>query len=177
MLPGNQPGIESPLVLEAHPMKTMVSRWALCIGAVAVFACLVATRGESQDVTLKPTFGSVNLRAGFVPDPYTKNLISGGPIQTNLGGVNAWVAKAPDFRLNYTAGNFALTIMAESGSDTTLLINLPNNTWIANDDGPNTGLNPLLKFAQPMSGQYDIWVGSFKQGDAAQAKLIITELK
>ncbi len=158
-------------------MKRFGSRLALSLGAVAVLACLFTSRGETQDVSLKPTFGGVTLRAGFVPDPYTKTLTAGGNIKTNLGNVNAWVAKAPDFRLNYTAGNFALTIIAESAEDTTLLINLPNGQWIANDDGPNTGLNPLLKFAQPQSGQYDIWVGSFAEGKFPQAKLIITELK
>ena len=158
-------------------MKKFGSRLALHLGAVAVLACLFTQRGETQDVSLRPTYGTVNLRAGFVPDPFFQNVAAGGPIQTNLGGVNAWVARAPDFRLNYTRGNFALTFMAESAEDTTLLINLPNGTWVANDDGPNTGLNPLLRFAQPLSGQYDIWVGTFNQGKTPPARLVITELK
>ena len=96
-------------------MKKFGSRLALHLGAVAVLACLFTQRGETQDVSLRPTYGTVNLRAGFVPDPFFQNVAAGGPIQTNLGGVNAWVARAPDFRLNYTRGNFALTFMADSG--------------------------------------------------------------
>jgi len=42
------------------------------------------------------------------------------------------------------------------------------------DSGGN--LNPLLKFANPQSGQYDIWVGTIGK-DTAPAVLKITELK
>ena len=81
-----------------------------------------------------------------------------------------------ELRLDYTAGTFPLTIYAQSDADTTLLINLPDGTWVANDDGPNTGLNPLLRFPNPQSGRYDIWVGTIGK-DNAKAKLKITELK
>jgi hypothetical protein len=151
-------------------------RWALRVGAIAVIVSLCTVRAETQDPTEKPTFGKVELKAGFTPDPFVKELTAGGEIRTKLGGVNAWVAKAPDFRLNYTAGNFALTIYAESKSDTTLLINLPDGTWIADDDSGGN-LNPLIKLEKPKSGQYDIWVGSFKENELPKAKLMITELK
>ena len=86
------------------------------------------------------------------------------------------MTKAPDFKLSYTAGNFPLTIHVESEADTTLLINLPDGTWVANDDQAPGNLNPLLKFAKPMSGRYDIWVGTFGK-ENAKATLKITELK
>jgi len=148
---------------------------ALRLGAVVVLVCFFAGRAETQDPSLKPTYGQVNLKSGFNPDPFTKVLTGGGPIKTNLGGVNAFVAKAPDFRLIYTKGSLPLTISAESKGDTTLLINLPNGQWVANDDG-GKGLNPQLKFNTPQTGQYDIWVGTYKQGALPQATLRITEL-
>ena len=49
-----------------------------------------------------------------------------GQLKTNLGGVPAYVAKAPDFSLHYTKGKFPLTFTVSSVGDTTLLINLPN---------------------------------------------------
>ena len=151
--------------------------WALRCGAAVLFGSLIVNSGSTQDPDLKPTYGSVALKAGFEPDPFTKNLDAGGPIQTNLGGVKAWVAKPPDFSLTYTAGKFPLTIHVESKADTTLLINLPDGKWVANDDGPNNGLNPLIKFAKPQSGRYDIWVGTLEKGITPPAKLFITELK
>ncbi len=138
---------------------------------------LVRDHGWNTGCVLKPTYGTVDLKAGFTPDPFVKKVEAGGDVRTDKGGVTAWVAKAPDFRLNYTAGNFALTIYAESDADTTLLINLPDGKWVANDDGPGTGLNPLLKFAKPQSGQYDIWVGTVEGGKTPPAKLMISELK
>lgn len=122
---------------------------------------------------LSPSYGTVNLRHGFLPDPYVKSLVAGGSQRVNKGGVNMYVARSPDVRLNYTAGSYPLTIRAESGEDTTLLINLPNGQWIANDDGGGNR-NPLIRLSRPQSGRYEIWVGTYNSG-TAQAKLIITE--
>ena len=148
----------------------------LRLGLGAILMVVVVDRAGTQDPELKATYGEVKLKAGFEPDPYTKKVKAGGEINTKLGGVAAWVAKAPDFKLFYTAGKYPLTITVECDKDTTLLINLPDGKWVANDDGPN-GLNPILRFAKPQSGRYDIWVGTFEKGGFPPAKLIITELK
>jgi hypothetical protein len=159
-------------------MKTFAAcRNVLAFGIVTLAVCLCTSRAQPQDPNLKATFGSVTLKAGFLPDPFAKKLIAGGPIKTNLGGVAAWVAKPPDFKLHYTAGKFPLTIHVVSDEDTTLLINLPDGTWVANDDQAPGNLNPLLRFAKPQSGRYDIYVGTFKQGITPPATLYITELK
>jgi hypothetical protein len=143
------------------------------IAALAIVLLAVGHVQAQPDPNLKPTFGAVTLKAGFLPDPYTKELVAGGPLRTDLGGVNAHVAKAPDFSLHYTAGNFALTITARSKGDTTLLINLPDGSWVADDDSGGD-LNPLLRFTKPQSGRYDIYVGTFGK-DTVPATLIITE--
>ena len=145
-------------------------------GALLVLPWTHAGRpAQAQDPTLKPTYGSATLNAGFANDPHVVKLDAGGEIRTNKGGFMHYVAKAPDFSLNYTAGKFALTIYAESKADTTLLINLPDGTWVADDDSGGN-LNPLLKFGKPQSGRYDIWVGTIGK-DTAAAVLKITELK
>jgi hypothetical protein len=159
-------------------MKVFVGRhvaWRL--GAVALLTCVCAEHARAQDPNLKATYGSVTLKAGFTPDPYARKLEAGGPVQTNRGGLTAWVAKAPDFQVYYTAGSFALTFHVQADADTTLLINTPNGEWVANDDGPNNGLNPLLRFASPLSGRYDIWVGTLSQGGTPPATLFVTEVK
>jgi hypothetical protein len=144
------------------------------LALLTVLAFFCANRAEAQpDISLNPTYGSVTLKAGFLPDPWNKQLTAGGNVRTNLGGVNAYVAKAPDVKLFYTAGNFPLTIKANSAKDTTLLVNLPNGTWVANDDANKT-LNPQLTFAKPLSGRYDIYVGTFGS-QLAPATLSITE--
>ena len=135
----------------------------------------VPSMANAQDARLRPTYGSANLIVGFAPDPYVVNITAGGRIRTNLGGVGSWVANAPDFKLYYRAGKLPLTISVESPADTTLLINLPDGTWVANDDGAGNR-NPVIRLARPMSGRYDIWVGTYN-GGLAPARLKITELQ
>ena len=142
-------------------MKTVTS-WRLLIAFGTVAACLVASRGETQDPTYKPTFGVVDLKADFMPDPFKKELEAGGPIQTKNGGLTAWVAKEPDVTLNYTAGGLPLTFHAESKADTTLLILLPDGTWVADDDSGGM-LDPMIKLAKPQTGRYQIWVGTISE--------------
>src|SRR5687768_3808826 len=136
---------------------------------------LMAGRARAQpDPNLNPTFGAIKLNAGFTPDPLTIDLQAGGQLRTNLGGVNAHVAKNPDYRLHYTSGKYPLTFTVKSAGDTTLLINLPDGTWIADDDG-GEGTDPLIRLANPPSGRYDIYVGTY-QKDLVAATLHITEL-
>jgi hypothetical protein len=147
----------------------------LRLGAVAVLMAVCAGPGQSQDPRLPPTFGSTSLRAGFLPDPYSKAVIAGGRRQIAVGGLTMWVADAPDFSVNYTAGILPLTFYVRSRADTTLLIRLPDGTWVADDDSDGN-LNPVIKLNQPQSGRYDIWVGTFNRGNPA-ATLYITELR
>ena len=153
-------------------------RMVLRLGVVTLVVMLCVSPAEPQDPNLKPTYGSVKLKAGFEPDPYKKDLEAGGDVKTDKGDVTAYVAKAPDFQLNYEAGEYVLTIYAESKKDTTLLIRTPDNKWLANDDGIENTLHPLIKFEKPKSGRYDIWVGVLNKDDGTpKATLFITELK
>ncbi len=131
------------------------------------------------DFSLPANFGSANLRAGFTPDPYRVDIVSGGAYRASdvRSGCAGWVSAAPDFELRYTAGSsLPLILSAASGSDTTILVNDPNGNWHCNDDGGNSGLNPALTFHNPASGTYDIWIGSYRQGENANASLSISEL-
>lgn len=156
-------------------MNLLSRRSTLRFGLAALLACVAVGSAQAQNPNASPTYGSVSLNVGFLPDPFVRSLTAGGPIRTNLGGVQAYVAGAPDFRLYYRSGNLPLTIRVESPADTTLLINLPNGQWIANDDGAGN-LNPVIRLPFPMEGRYDIFVGTFGP-NTAPARLIITELE
>ena len=144
----------------------------------AAAAIGLAAPAMAQDFSAQPSYGSVNLNAGFTPDPYTVRITSGGGRQASnvSGSCRGWIADAPDYSVYYSAGNtFDLTISATSSSDTTLVVNGPNGNWYCDDDS-GEGLNPLMTFNNPRSGRYDIWVGSYSQGDYADATLAISEL-
>lgn len=147
--------------------------------ATAVLAAAVLAAGASaQNYSLNPLYGTVNLSGGFSPDPYVINVQSGGSINANqsLGGsCVGYIANAPDVRLNFRAGSLPLIISVNSSADTTLVINAPDGRWYCDDDGGN-GLNPSIRWGSPMSGQYDIWIGTWGSASTAAAQLHISEL-
>jgi len=129
----------------------------------------------AQNPNLPSTYGKVDLTSGFSPDPFVKKLTAGGGKEVVVAGVKMNITQKPDFKLFYTAGKFKhLRFYVRSAVDTTLLINLPNSTYVADDDSGGN-LNPLISVKDPQSGRYDIWVGTFNPGNAP-AELYITEL-
>jgi S1-C subfamily serine protease len=131
------------------------------------------------DYRLTPAFGDVTLAAGFMPDPYTLRMTSGGTVDTTyLGGdCIGYAADAPDFRLHWSGRSDQLRIFfrADGEGDTTLLINRPDGSWVCNDDAHHRTLDPMVIINNPAVGQYDIWVGSYYDGEYIDGVLSITE--
>ena len=149
---------------------------SLIAAALLPALAVLAVPATAQDVSATPNFGSVNLSAGFTPDPRTISVTSGGSISaSNVGSSCAGsISNAPDLRLSYTAGSLPLIISVNSSSDTTLVINAPDGRWYCDDDSGD-GVNPSVRFNSPQSGRYEIWVGSYGGGNA-QAILAISEV-
>jgi S1-C subfamily serine protease len=132
------------------------------------------------DFAQVPTFGSVSLQSGFLPDPHDVEMISGGEVRVDyLGGeCMGYAAEAPDFRLHWSGRSSQLSVLfvADDGQDTTLLVNQPDASWQCNDDaGPGT-LDPMVTVSDPAQGQYDIWVGSYSAGHFISGTLYVSEL-
>lgn len=146
---------------------------------LALFTVLVFAPGAAaQDWRVQPNYGTVNLRSGFTPDPYVLNLRAGGfvDVGANIQGCLGYITRAPDFRFNYYAAGYPLTVATESAADTTLVISGPNTQWYCNDDSGG-GQNARLTFTNPPSGQYDVWVGLKGQpNEEAPARLSISEM-
>ncbi len=145
--------------------------------AALVALSMLAVPGAAQNWRLNPSYGSVSLNAGFMPDPRTRTVQAGGNVRINPAGDcpgGGYVANAPDYRLNYRAGGYALSFYVRAPGDTLLLINDPQGRWFCNDD--YSGLDPALRFGNPASGQYDIWVGTYGRNRVRNATLYITEM-
>ncbi|WGM30476.1 peptidase [Brevundimonas sp. NIBR11] len=123
-------------------------------------------------------YGTVTLSAGFTPDPTRINMRAGGSIdaQNIASHCRGFVTRAPDVELSYSAGSLPLILSVDSSSDTTLVVNGPDGRWYCDDDGGNGSLNPALHITNPMSGTYDIWVGTYSAGQSQPARLDISEL-
>ena len=138
-----------------------------------------------------PTFGAIDLVSGFAPDPWAHEITAGGGSNpqnvAELGYTDShdgsrcvgYVTRSPDFRFNYVAGEFPFLrfyVRMSNNADAMLLINDPNGQWRCNDDAHGT-LMPALDFRNPVSGQYDLWIGTYDASSGNPGHLMITELE
>ena len=147
--------------------------------SIALAASIAAIPASAQNFNAAPSYGTVNLNGGFTPDPQVINMRSGGNIdsQRAIGGsCRGFIANAPDLRLNFNPGSLPLIISVDSSADTTLVVNAPDGRWYCDDDGGRRGLNPAVRFNRPMSGRYEIWVGTSGNSSLQPAQLHISEL-
>ena len=144
------------------------------LALAALAFALAAPLAQAQDVGVSPTYGTATLRAGFTPDPRTTPVTAGGSTAVRISGCNGTVSTAPDLNLSWTGGGSTLYIYATSGSDTTLLVNLPNGDWTCDDDSLGNR-NPVVIVRNAPSGLYNIWSGTFGSGTAA-ARVMISEI-
>ena len=136
--------------------------------------------GDELDYTLASNFGSTDLTSGFTPDPFSVEMVSGGPVDVSYLGAacRGYATAASDYDVTYTAGGQDLLrfyFIADT-EDTTLVVNAPDGSWHCNDDAPGT-IDPMIDFADPESGRYDIWVGSYEEGTENSGTLYVTELE
>jgi hypothetical protein len=129
-----------------------------------------------------PLWGSVTLSAGFTRDPRSEEVITGDDVDVSYLGAGCLgrAGDIPDYRVTYSAGSLPLAFYfiseADSDADTTLVVNDPVGDWQCNDDyADGDTLDPMVVFDDPLSGRYDIWVGSI--GDSyVTGRLYVTEL-
>lgn len=149
------------------------------MGMAAVAACAALAPVAAMacpDWQGAPHFGNIELGAGFMPDPFVRNITAGGTSLLENCGLNAsgYVTPRPDFDLYWNGQSAQLTIAVESNADAILLVNGPNGEWYYNDDYYNT--NPAIVISNPTEGLYDIWIGSYDGSRRNPGRLIITEL-
>ncbi|MDZ7778391.1 MAG: hypothetical protein U5R14_00440 [Gemmatimonadota bacterium] len=155
-------------------------RWFGCLNAAFVLLATVAVGvpAKAQDPDAAPAHGTVDLVAGFTPDPVTRSVRAGGEDANPRSGsacAGYIDADAPDFELSYAAGMSVLYIYARAESDLTLLIHDPDGNWHCNDDWEGT--DPMVVFPDPSSGSYKLWVGVAEAGSSPEATLYFTELE
>lgn len=157
-------------------MRAKMKKVLSLAAAATIGLGITASTAVAQNYSLRPSYGTIRLNAGFMPDPVTRRVRGGGDQHFTGGGGcpgGGWFANAPDYRLNYRAGNFALTIYVRAPGDTMLLVNDPSGTWYCNDD--TYGLDPAVRFNNPSSGQYDIWVGTYNRSRVRNSVIHISE--
>lgn len=147
----------------------------IILGVLTLAAVDVSAQGWA---TANPLYGTQTLVSGFQPDPVAVSVQAGGTDQPAAIGATTCTgmitAAQPDVRVNFTAGGLPLSFFVNSGADTTLIVNAPDGTWACNDD--SNGLNPMVRFDAPTTGQYDVWVGVWNSSVVSPATLLVSEL-
>lgn len=154
---------------------------ALAAVALALSACASIQQtsgGGPLNYDAQPNYGTMSLAAGFTPDPRVVSLRAGGDVDARSlhSTCSGYVTSAPDVRLNYQSGSLPLIVSVAANADTTLVVNAPDGSWYCNDDGGVNGLNPSVRFNSPMSGRYEIWVGTYQAGATQPARLHVSEV-
>jgi hypothetical protein len=156
----------------------------LILTAAVAVAGLSTAPALAQDFSLDPNYGTFEIASPFQPDPFIVNVTAGGEVAVYeaIEGCSGHVSTAPDVRINFEAGTglpLTFAAVSQDGYDVTLLINGPDGTWYCNDDvGGDDGslaLNSGLTFNNPQPGQYDVWVGTFNEGDSFPVVFAVTE--
>jgi hypothetical protein len=178
----------NPAVRWDHPRSGRYQVWVGTFGEdtapamlhISEVAAAGAENAEGPDFSLDPAYGSAELTSGFQPDPHTMAISAGGELDASVLGSNCvgHIARAPDYRVNFTAGSAGLPLVfsVNSDADTTLVINDAQGNWVCDDDGGNNGFNPAITFQTPASGQYDVWVGTYAEGELQPSTLNVSEL-
>jgi hypothetical protein len=150
-------------------MKTAFAAVALALTTAPAMAC--------PDWQQSPNFGTIDLSAGFEPDPVAYRITAGGTHNIERCGGSGWagfVTVRPDFDLNWYGNSSQMTIAVEvPGADAVLLVNAPDGTWYYSDD--YRGSNPAITFNNPQTGLYDIWIGTYDGSRRNPGRLIFTE--
>ncbi len=152
---------------------------SVVLGALMIAGTVIAQAGLAIGGSAS-NFGRRQLNGGFMPDPVTVAITSGGSIDASTAGLapgcRGFVTRPPDFILDYNNAASFLRFYAVGNGDTTLVINDGAGRWHCNDDSWG-GTNPTVDIQNPPSGQYDIWVGSYRANENIRTTLNVTELR
>jgi hypothetical protein len=116
--------------------------------------------------------GRVDLRTGFLPDPYTATVTAGGT-RAAYEGCPGFIDGPPDYLVAFTAGASPLLFTTYSDTDTTLIVQGPDMRFSCNDD--TFGHDPLVRYDAPVTGVYAVWVGTYAQGPEVPVRLEVSE--
>jgi hypothetical protein len=118
------------------------------------------------------------LTGGFQPDPEIIEVMAGGPVEIDEDegtDCEGYVTREPTVRLSYQARRESLYIATQSETDTILMVRRPDGSTICNDDRTDDVFDAGLTIKNPVSGTYEIWVGTYDEEVPAGSVLRISE--
>jgi hypothetical protein len=136
----------------------------LLIVAVGLFMSAPQVFAQELNPNLSPNYGTITVGSGSTYNSTT--ILSGGSrtISRQLSGCRGYATQAPDIQVNIARDGFsAVTFTFDASGDTTMVVRAPGNRWYCDDDSGG-GLNPRVYLTNPVSGNYQVWIGSYSSG-------------
>jgi len=136
--------------------------------ALSLAACGGPSGPEGLEVGKSPQDGQVRIGHNFGPDARQIETQAGGILNAqSLEGLSHCAGNIdprPNVRVRYTSNRGSFHIRSNARADTTLVVRTPSGEWLCNDD--YLGLDPVVSADPAERGEYDVWVGSYRGGEA-----------
>ena len=145
-------------------------------GAVAAQTDAPATDAAEATPAEPSAYVSVDFQQGFVLDPFLVSVNGGGEIDSSTLDETCvgWINDKPVVSVNWQGEVEQATVFFFSDHDSTLTIELPDGSYLCNDDVSDHVLDASITMTSPMTGTYKIFVGTFEEQQLIPGLLVIT---
>lgn len=155
---------------------------------LTALAAFVMTAGTSlaQDATPTPLAAAtppsprayimLDLAAGFPLDPFFVSVNGGGDVDASTldASCSGYINEDPTVSVNWTGSVPFIKSFVYSDHDPVLVVEQPDGTFLCNDDANSLLLDPVIQLTEPITGVYNIWVGSYSPRQLLPGVLVIT---
>ncbi len=119
---------------------------------------------------------TIDAAEGLRLDPFLVSVQGGGPALASALDENCtgFVADAPTASVNYQGDADRLTAFVYSDGDSTLVVRTPDGDFLCGDNTNPLILDPTITITAPVTGTYDVWVGSAVATDLIPGFLVFT---
>jgi hypothetical protein len=119
---------------------------------------------------------TLDMAAGFALDPFLVSLNGGGERDAATFDADCvgYVNDQPVMTTHWEGAVDELRVFFYSDSDSTLVIQQPDGSFVCADDAADNVLDPEITFTAPMTGAYKLWIGSFDENQLIPGLLVIT---
>lgn len=131
----------------------------------------------TDDVPSEPSaYVSVDFQQGFVLDPFLVSVNGGGEVDSSTLDANCvgWINDKPVVSVNWQGQVDQATVFFFSDHDSTLTIEQPDGSYLCNDDAGESVLDASITMTNPMTGTYQIFVGTYGEQQLIPGLLVIT---
>ena len=160
-------------------MRHLIPLLALLLLITVAASASLAQEGPQVDETATapyPSQVSVQLQAGFVPDPFVVSVSAGGEVDAGdlADGCTGFVGTNPNVSIDWSGEADFVKAFVFSDHDTVLAIQTPDGTTLCQDNANRQLLDPVIEIEAPVEGRYDVWIGSQAPNQPAPGFLVFT---